>query len=470
MLTFPNSRNRRAVAATAAAAFAASLSLAGLAAQSAAGVVPAFSNTPLIAHWTPTAGYSSSPIANSTGNSEPAIAFGPDGRMAVDGLAWLPYQVNLWQGQFGSTPAYFGAMDTQLPKHGKGRVALGDGDADLEITAHGTTLLVDLDFFFNPRLSKYQLGVSVTRCAPAANGPGDCTTALLDQAGADRPWLTVLGTTAYVSYHDAQSSTLIRVMKSTDDGRTWRAAKSPLAGLGGVTGDSTFNSQHGPIVADPTTGDVFQVFASGEPQTKGFSANFNNIYVARSTNGAKSWTVSRVFHAPRFTQLANLFPALAVDSTTGDVWTAWTDLTGVSVSRSTDHGRTWSAPETVSTATTTVMPWVAARDGKVDVVYYATDAASPDADGAVWNVYDSQLQGGSWSVLKVSNTPNRVGAVCLEGSACSGDRQLLDLFEVAEDPATDKAAIIYTDSTLNTYTDPDGETHELPEIVLAFES
>jgi hypothetical protein len=463
-------RVRTVFTATAAGALAASLSLAGLGTGPATGAGPAFSNTPLIATWTLPSGYSTSPIANSTGNSEPAIAFGPDGQMAVDGLAWLPFQVNLWQGQFGSTPDYFGAMDTMLPKHGKGRTALGDGDADVTITDAGTTLLTDLDFFVNPPFTRFQLGVSVTRCPAGATGPGDCTTALLDQAGADRPWITTDGTTAYVSYHDSQSSSLIRVMKSTDDGRTWHHAASPITALGGVTGSATSNNQHGPIVADPTTGDVFQVFAAGEPQTKGHSADYNNIYVARSTNGARSWSASRVFHAPRGTQLANLFPALTVDTTTGTVWAAWTDLHGVSVASSTDHGRTWSDATTVSTARTTVMPWVAARDGKVDVVYYATSASSPDDESAVWNTYDSQLQNGAWNVLKVSNTPNRVGAVCLEGSECAEDRQLLDLFEVAEDPISGKAAVIYTDSTLNTYTDPSGQTHELPEIVLAFEN
>src|SRR5436309_13349527 len=70
----------------------------------------AFSNTPLIA--TAPLGIPTAPNANSTGNSEPAIAFGPDGAMAVDGLAWLPFQVNLWRGAFGATPSYFGAMDT----------------------------------------------------------------------------------------------------------------------------------------------------------------------------------------------------------------------------------------------------------------------------------------------------------------------------------------------------------------------
>ena len=91
---------------------------------------------------------------------------------------------------------------------------------------------------------------------------------------------------------------------------------------------------------------------------------------------------------------------------------------------------------TVSTIQTTVMPWVAARNGKVDVVYYGSTATSPDDASAVWNVYDSQFSGGAWTVKQVSNTPNRVGAICLNGSACPNNlnRELLDLFQVAEDP------------------------------------
>jgi hypothetical protein len=128
-------------------------------------------------------------------------------------------------------------------------------------------------------------------------------------------------------------------------------------------------------------------------------------------------------------------------------------------------------PLTVSTATTTVMPWVAARAGKVDVVYYGSSAASTDDATGVWNTFDSQLSSGTWHVIKVSNTPNRVGRVCLEGAACAGnvDRELLDLFEVAEDPVSNRAAVIYTDTTLDTWTSPVTGTHQLPEIVLAYE-
>ena len=72
-----------------------------------------------------------------SGDSEPAIDFGgPDNTMAVDGLGWLPFAVNLWKGHFGDTPpAFFGAMDTSLPIQGNGRVNLGDGDADVEVTS-----------------------------------------------------------------------------------------------------------------------------------------------------------------------------------------------------------------------------------------------------------------------------------------------------------------------------------------------
>jgi hypothetical protein len=426
-----------------------------------------FSNTTLFAT-APVPGVTTSPVPHSTGNSEPAIAFGPGGKMAVDGLAWLPYQVNLWEGTFGSAPDYFGAMDTSLPHRGAGRLWLGDGDADLTITDAGTTLLADLDFIFNGARNNAQFGVSVTRCPAGADGPSDCTTSLLDQTNADREWITSVGTTAYVSWLDSGVSTTIHVKKSTDDGRTWHQAVSPVVAHGGLTGTCTFNAEGGPIVADPTTGDVYSIYICGDTTTKGQAFTGNNVIVSRSTDGGKTYRAFRVFHGPRDRQLANIFPSLAVDPGNGTLYATWTDTHDVWVSSSADHAVTWSNPADVSTIRTTVMPWVAALDGKVDVVYYGTTASSVDEESAVWNVYDSQRVGGQWSVLRVSNTPNRVGAVCLEGSGCEGDRELLDLFEVAEDPISGKAAVIYTNSTISTWTE-NGETHELPEIVLAFE-
>jgi hypothetical protein len=427
----------------------------------------AFSNTPLISTL-PIPGITTAPNANSTGNSEPAITFANDGTMAVDGLAWLPFQVNLWKGHFGATPSYFGAMDTNLQNVGAGRTTLGDGDADVKFTSAGTTLLVDLNFVLNANLNKFQLGVNVTRCPAGATAPSGCTHIFLDTAGADRPWIATAGATAWVAYHDSQNSAIIRVKRSTDDGMTWTSVGSPIPGQGAATGDATFNNDLGPIVADPGTGTIYEVYAAGIPQTKATSAKFNNIFVSRSTDGGAHWTSTLVFSTTVGTALNNIFPALAVDPVTHVLYASWTDQHGIDVAQSADGGLTWSAPVTVSTINTTVMPWVAARNGKVDVVYYGSTAASPGDTSAVWNVYDSQFSGGTWTVKQVSNTPNRVGAVCLNGSACTSNRELLDLFQVAEDPLTGKAAIIYTDSTIDTWTQ-NGVTNELPEIVLAFE-
>jgi hypothetical protein len=433
-----------------------------------AGATPAFTNTPLISTLA-LSGITTAPNANSTGNSEPAITFGNDGAMAVDGLAWLPFQVNLWKGHFGATPSYFGAMDTDLKNVGAGRTTLGDGDADVKISSAGTTLLTDLNFVLNPNGTGHlQLGVNVTRCPAGTATPSGCTHIFLDTAGADRPWIAMAGTNAWVVYHDSGNSTLIRVKRSADDGKTWSPAGSPIPGQGAATGAATFNNDLGPVVADPGNGTVYQVYAAGEPQTKAKSASFNNIFVSRSTDGGAHWTSTLVFHAAPGTGLNNIFPALAVDPITHVLYASWTDQHGIEVAQSADGGLTWSAPVTVSTIQTTVMPWVAARNGKVDVVYYGSTAASPSDTSAVWNVYDSQFSGGTWTVKQVSNTPNRVGAICLQGAACTANRQLLDLFQVAEDPLTGKAAIIYTDSTIDTWTQ-NGIIQQLPEIVLAFE-
>jgi hypothetical protein len=441
------------------------------AAVASSSTTPPFSNTVLRAPFVLPPGFSSTP-ANQSGDSEPAITFGGPGNvMAVDGLGWLPFAVNLWKGHFGATPTFFGPMDTNLPIQGKGRVNLGDGDADVEITSAGTTLLNDLDIIFTAGGTHVKLGVSVTRCPASATGPSDCTSTVLDTAGADRPWITHAGTTAWVSYHDSQNSSIIRTWKSTDDGLTWQASGAPLNGQGGITGNSTFNNIQGPIVADPTTGNVFDIFAAGETQTKCCSANYNNVYVSRSTDGGAHYTATLVFHAPPLTALNNIFPSLAVDPVSGSLYAVWSDGHGIWESASTDHGVSWSMATMVSSTNVSLMPWVAARGGKVDIVYYGTTAASQGDPNAVWNVYDSQLNSGSLTIKQVSNRPNRFGAVCTSGTGCVNglNRELLDLFEVALDPATGKAAIIYTDTTLDTWTSPTTGTHQLPEIVLAYE-
>jgi hypothetical protein len=262
---------------------------------------------------------------------------------------------------------------------------------------------------------------------------------------------------------------LIHVQRSDDDGFTWTRVGDPIVGQDGVTANATFNNIQGPIVADPVTHNVYDIFAAGETGfLKGRTFTPNHIYVSRSTDGGKSWTANLVFQAAPGTSLAAVFPSLAVDPTNGKLYAVWSDAHTVWFSESSDRGSHWSSAVAVNIApaNTAVFPWVAAYNGTADVVYYGTTASNKDDPSAVWNVYLAQTtnDGASFAQSVVSNTANHVGVICTNGTGCAaGTRNLLDLFEVAIDPLNGKAGVIYTDDTLTM----DSNGNPLPQLVLA---
>jgi hypothetical protein len=428
--------------------------------------------------------FSNTPLLRDDGDSEPAISIHPNGTMAMTALSWLTFGTNLWSGPFGSTPMFRGVVDSALQLPGR-RLVFGGGDADVDLGSTGTLHASTLIFLTPPTVRSFTLGVSSITCRNGTSAtlavPGDCTSQIIDKAGADRQWITSDGRTVYISYHDSGNSSLIHVQRSDDDGFTWTRVHSPIPGQGRVTGDATFNNTQGPIVADPFTHNVYDIYAAGEPSVqKGTSANFNNIFVSRSTDGGKTWTATLVFHAPLFTDFSNVFPALAVDPTNGKLYAVWADPHTTWFSMSSDEGSHWSPAVAVNIAPaiTAIFPWVAAYNGTVDVVYYGTSATSKDDPAAVWDTYMAQTtdDGANFVQSKVSNSSNHVGVVCTLGSGCpAGTRNLLDLFEVAINPSNGKAAVIYTDDTLTTSTDPNNFACSpnqlppcaLPQVVLA---
>jgi hypothetical protein len=414
--------------------------------------------------------FTNTPLLRPEGDSEPAISIGPDSTMAITGLRWLAFGTNLWTGPTGSTPTYRGVVDAALQQ--PGRTVLGGGDADVDIGSTGTLHETSLIFLVNKPFVAATLGVAAVTCPDATStsfSVSNCTSQVLDKAGADRQWITSEHSTVYISYHDAANSSLIHVQRSDDDGFTWRRVGDPVVGQGKLTGFATFNNTQGPIVADPHSGNVYSIYAAGEPSVqKGTSAAFNNILVSRSTDKGLTWTATVVYHAPLFTDFSNVFPALAVDPVNGSLYATWSDAHHVFFSQSTDAGVTWSTAVTVNAApaATAIFPWVAAYNGVVDVVYYGTTASSKDDAAAVWNVYLAQTSNGGTAFAQslVSNAPNHFGVICTSGTACApGTRNLLDLFEVAINPQTGLASVIYTDDTLS----KTASGNPLPQIVLA---
>jgi hypothetical protein len=414
--------------------------------------------------------FNNTPLLRPDGNSEPEISIAANGTMGIVGLSWLTFGTNLWTGPFGSTPTFQGVIDAALQHPGK-RI-FGGGDADVDMGATGTLHASTLIFLVNPTFHAAQIGVSAITCPNGASSfnSRNCTLQIIDTTQSDRQWITSDGPRVFISYHDSGHSTLIHIQRSDDDGFTWRRVGDPIVGQGAVTGEATFNNDQGPIVADRFTHNVYDIYAAGETGIlKAKTADFDHIFVSRSTDGGQSWTAALVFHASTPIGLNNVFPTLSVDPTNGKLYAAWSDGHAVSFSTSSDEGVTWSPAVLVNLApgaNTAVFPWIAAYNGTVDLVYYGTTAASKDDPNALWNVYLAQTMndGASFQQSTVSNTPNHVGVICTNGTGCApGTRNLLDLFKVAIDPRNGRAAIIYTDDTLT----KDSSGNPLPQIVLA---
>lgn len=399
--------------------------------------------------------FTNTPLLLPGGDSEPEISISSSGLMVMVALTWLnePDFTNLWKGPFGATPVFQGSVDANITNHGD-----GGHDADVDLGSTGTLHVSTLISFFNPTSRLTQLGVSAITCpnADTSNNFANCKAQIIDTTQADRPWITSDGPHVYISYHDSGLSSLIHVQRSDDDGFTWHRVADPIPGHDGVTGNSTFNNAAGKIIADPFTHNVYVIWNAGFSSVqKAKTANFNNVYVARSTNMGQSWTTHLVFSGTVNVALDNVFPTLAVDPTNGMLYSAWSNAHQVSFATSSDQADTWTTPTVVniSPANTAVLPWLAAYAGGVDLVYYGTTSSSKDDTGAVWNVYMAQTtdNGAHFTQSLVTAHPNHVGVICTDGPPCSsGTRNLLDLFQVAIDPLNGKAAIIYTDDTLTT--------------------
>jgi hypothetical protein len=308
-----------------------------------------------------------------------------------------------------------------------------------------------------------QVGVAAETC-PNGTSPSlslsGCTKQVIDLTNTDRPWITSDGAHVYISYHDFHAAGLIHVQRSDDDGYTWQRVGDPIVGQAGATADATFDNIQGPLVADGFTHNLYSIYAAGDTGVlKARTFAPNHIYVSRSTDGGKKWVANLVYTGAPGTTFANIFPALAVDPTNGHLYAVWSDGSTVWFSASSDQGSDWSAVVHVNAmpANTAVFPWVAARSGVVDVVYYATTAASTGDPAAEWNVYFAQTtnEGASFGQSQVNSAPNHIGAICTGGLGCAqGTRTLLDFFQVAIDPQSGRGAIVYIDDTLTTVSSP----------------
>jgi hypothetical protein len=162
-----------------------------------------------------------------------------------------------------------------------------------------------------------------------------------------------------------------------------------------------------------------------------------------------------------------LFPWGTIDKA-GNVYIVFSSTRGTDGSRfhlyytvSKDKGAHWSAPLKLDTLGLTKGSAIYATgaggsDGVLDVGWYQTDTGKPADDNSTWTVHFAQVTGATSSKpdvtqQAVTTIPNHKGGICLQGILCgvgpgSSDRSLLDFFEVAINPQTGLAGIVYADN------------------------
>ena len=218
------------------------------------------------------------------------------------------------------------------------------------------------------------------------------------------------------------------VSRTTDGGDTWSTPK-PMTGMQGY-----FQGNQIVVEPDGTLVNVFAALWKGS----GVQPNGNGVFVGvmRSTNAGKTWSTPRKIarlgtvatsadgHDLR---VGDYLPDLAVDPNSGALYVTWADGLGsspnkIAFSSSTDGGNHWTAPIAVSThdgAPAFNHAVTVANDGTVAVLYMDTARNNDNTttDGIPTDVY----------VRSSSN-----------GGATWGDPQLIDSFDFANAPDTER--------------------------------
>lgn len=212
-------------------------------------------------------------------------------------------------------------------------------------------------------------------------------------------------------------------LRSDDLGETWTLPRH-------VDPQVNFAGQ-GPLVASP---DGRRLYVPRYEDAAGaFAPTYEKgrWYLLASEDGGDSWERREMFDLT--SELSTAVPGLAMDAE-GTLHFVWTQADAGSsrlrIARSTDGGRSWTAPQPIGPANGTMaMAWVAARGTDLGLMWYAADVEGPASQvDAPWFVDYMEISANGARVVRVTPQSVHQGNVCARGPACGPgeDRRLLD--------------------------------------------
>lgn len=259
--------------------------------------------------------------------------------------------------------------------------------------------------------------------------------------GDDREWMAAYGAnTSLLTFHDVTTDN-IDVLRSDNMGATYTEISRAIPD----TDYKASNNEIGNIAIDhrnlPSPGSFYAyqsfVAPSKDPGLLG-SSNYNEAFVAVSSDGGSTWTDKPVPCSVTGNGLNHQFPNVAV-APNGQLWLAWSDDTNVFTATSSNQGSTWTCSGSVSSGLgQSIEPWLSAGSAGVDLVFYGTPTAAGSKTTQIWSAefeQNTNITGTAtgWS-SPLAVTTVHSGSVCEGGASCTTGRQLFDDFGVDIDP------------------------------------
>jgi hypothetical protein len=377
---------------------------------------------------------------------EPSLALAPKGTVYVS--APTGAQQSLWRSTDGKTFQW-------VPIHGTtsdplSSYPLGGGDSDVAVATDSTLYFADQQGGSGETVSTSHDGGATWTTQPLAAGPaaipGSPVPTPVPLPGvptgavysADRQWLVTDGDmTAWMAFNSAQGAT---VVKSVDGGKTW-----PLRAY--MMEDACFRGN----LARAPDGTLYYA-----------GCNEHGPGVGVSTDGGLTFTWHQVAERSGKTNTSFLFAAHIFDVVTtdakGNAYVVWSDeaatpnasaappgvadpALNVWMSSTTDKGATWSLPKKVNQGPGDyVLPWATGgAAGHLAVAFYGTKfAGNPERAMGEWyplvaETDDATADQPTWHEAAMSPDLVQYGPICMRGSACGGQRNLLDFFQIQSD-------------------------------------